>query len=536
MITNLGQFQILEVLGRGGMGTVYRGIDSLIGRPVAIKVIRLLGYNDAEEQTWLRDRLYREAQAAGVLSHPGIVTVYQVGEEQDVAYIAMEFVDGPTFQKILDDGGNRDLELCCRVLRETAAALDYAHQRGVVHRDIKPANIMVAANGATKVTDFGIAKTLLGQQTTKAGMILGTPFYMSPEQIQGKTLDGRSDQFALAVIAFEIFTGRKPFNAEQITSVCYQIIHQETPDAGELNPQLGVELPAVLKKGLSKEPEDRYPTCVAFADALAKACAPIADAQETLTHTGLPPLTSSVPPIPTQASVPSSTRQWLVGLATALLLVALTGALISLFRSKPAPPVLALAPDLKQNPMEPPREEQAKPSQAPVVADPSPSPPEPEPPEAPTAELPTIPLKSKSETSPPQPTPPPKPALQAGKLVWTGQVSKGGTITINGSDVSSGSVTGRLPGRPVTIQVHPAESGTEGLMVFTTDPHFAKPASVNTGSGTATYTFDPRHATDLVVFETPGPQNNWERLVLRVNNPKMTACVIEWRATPSGSN
>jgi hypothetical protein len=120
--------------------------------------------------------------------------------------------------------------------------------------------------------------------------------------------------------------------------------------------------------------------------------------------------------------------------------------------------------------------------------------------------------------------------------VWTGQVSKGGTITINGSDVSSGSVTGRLPGRPVTIQVHPAESGTEGLMVFTTDPHFAKPASVNTGSGTATYTFDPRHATDLVVFETPGPQNNWERLVLRVNNPKMTACVIEWRATPSGSN
>jgi serine/threonine protein kinase len=394
------------------------------------------------------------------------------------------------------------------------------------------------------VTDFGIAKTLLGQQTTKAGMILGTPFYMSPEQIQGKTLDGRSDQFALAVIAFEIFTGRKPFNAEQITSVCYQIIHQETPDAGELNPQLGVELPAVLKKGLSKEPEDRYPTCVAFADALAKACAPIADAQETLTHTGLPPLTSSVPPIPAQASVPSSSRQWLVGLATALLLVAITGGLISLFRSRPEPPALPAiaatpAADLRQNPPEPPNAEQAQPSQIPAMSDPPAPPPEPEPPAAPTTELPipspTIPSKTKPETKPQQLAMPPKPPLQAGKLVWTGQVSKGGTITITGGDVSAGSVTGRLPGRPVSIQVHPAESGTEGLMVFTTDTQFARPASVNTGHGTATYTFDPRHATDLVVFETPGPQNNWERLVLRVNNPKMTACVIEWRAAANGS-
>src|SRR6476469_8761579 len=145
------------------MGTVYRGIDPILGRPVAIKVIRLLGYNDNEEQAWLRDRLFREARAAGSLCHPSIVTIYHVGEEQDVAYIAMEFVDGPNLQQIMAAEGPKDKTMLCRILVEAAAALDYAHKRGLVHRDIKPANIMVTAAGMTKVTDFGIAKTSLGQ-------------------------------------------------------------------------------------------------------------------------------------------------------------------------------------------------------------------------------------------------------------------------------------------------------------------------------------------------------------------------------------
>jgi serine/threonine protein kinase len=218
MLTKLGPFQILEVIGRGGMGTVYRGLDPIIGRPVAVKVIRLLGYNDGDEQTWLRDRLFREARAAGSLSHPSIVTIYQVGEDQDVAYIAMEFVDGPTLQEKMKEPV--DKVMICRILCETAAALDHAHKCGLVHRDIRPANIMVTASGATKVTDFGIAKANLSQTATQTGVILGTPFYMSPEQIRGSPPDGRSDQFALAVIAYEVFTGRKPFQAEHPTSVC----------------------------------------------------------------------------------------------------------------------------------------------------------------------------------------------------------------------------------------------------------------------------------------------------------------------------
>ncbi len=268
MLTKLGPFEILEVIGRGGMGTVYRGIDPIIGRPVAIKVIRLLGYNDNEEQEWLRDRLFREARAAGSLCHPGIVTIYHVGEEQDVAYIAMEFVDGQNLQQIIAAQGTRNKPMLCQVLLETAAALDYAHKRGLVHRDIKPANIMVTASGVTKVTDFGIAKTNLGQTATKTGMILGTPFYMSPEQIRGKALDGRSDQFALAVIAYEIVTGRKPFESEQMTSVCYQIIHEEPLSPEDVNPGVGGELAAVIKRGLAKEADLRYPTCTAFAAAL----------------------------------------------------------------------------------------------------------------------------------------------------------------------------------------------------------------------------------------------------------------------------
>jgi serine/threonine protein kinase len=200
VLTKLGPFQILEVIGRGGMGTVYRGIDPIIGRAVAVKIIRLVGYHDSDEQEWLRDRLFREARAAGSLCHPNIVTIYQVGEEQDLAYIAMEFVDGATLESVLVTEGAKDKAMLCRILCETAAALDYAHRRGLVHRDIKPTNIMLTGSGQTKVTDFGIAKTMLGQTATKTGMVLGTPFYMSPEQIRGTKLDGPSDQFALAAV------------------------------------------------------------------------------------------------------------------------------------------------------------------------------------------------------------------------------------------------------------------------------------------------------------------------------------------------
>src|SRR5690242_16405566 len=271
MLAKIGHFEILELVGRGAMGAVYRAVDPLIGRSVAIKLIRLIGYNDGEEAAFLKDRLFKEAKAAGGLSHPGIVTIYQVGTQDDQAFIAMEYIDGATLESRLDSDPRIDDALFSRVLVEMAAALDYAHQRGIVHRDIKPANIMLTAGGAVKITDFGIAKTLLGRTVTQSGMILGTPFYMSPEQVQGQALDGRSDQFALAVIAYQMLTGRRPFDGKEVTSVCYQIVHAERASPADLNPNLRPEVARVLKRALEKNPANRFPTCAEFAAALVSA-------------------------------------------------------------------------------------------------------------------------------------------------------------------------------------------------------------------------------------------------------------------------
>src|SRR5579884_982504 len=271
MISKIGPFEVLELVGRGAMGSVYRALDPLIGRLVAIKVIRLIGYNDGDEAAFLKDRLFREAKAAGRLSHPGIVTIYQVGTYEDQAYIAMEYIDGPTLQQRLGSEPSAPPAFFRRVLTETAAALDYAHGCGVVHRDVKPANIMIAASGAVKVTDFGIAKTMLGHTQTQTGTILGTPFYMSPEQVEGKPLDGRSDQFALAVLAYEMLTGRKPFQADQVTSICYQIVHAEPLSPRDINPELGQDVATILKKGLAKDPAERFRTCSEFATTLVHA-------------------------------------------------------------------------------------------------------------------------------------------------------------------------------------------------------------------------------------------------------------------------
>jgi serine/threonine-protein kinase len=197
----IGRYKIVRELGRGAMGVVYHAIDPNIGRPVAIKTIQLGGPRKPEEQERLRERLFREARSAGILSHPGIVTIYDVEQQGDLAYIAMEYVDGPTLDQYLASEEPVPSERLFSILAQTAAALDYAHQKGIIHRDIKPANIMIAGDGTVKVTDFGIAKITASEQFTMTGSIVGTPHYMSPEQVQGQPVDGRSDQFSLAVIA-----------------------------------------------------------------------------------------------------------------------------------------------------------------------------------------------------------------------------------------------------------------------------------------------------------------------------------------------
>lgn len=265
----IGRYQILGELGRGAMGVVYKAQDSKIGRTVAIKTIRLSDLTEPRERARLRERLFREAQSAGILSHPNIVTIYDVQEEEETAYVFMEFVDGPTLDAVIH-ASTPAPDLVLSVLRQTAAALDYAHAKGIVHRDIKPANIMLGEDGIAKITDFGVAK-LVSQQMTQTGTMMGTPSYMSPEQIQGRPLDGRSDQFSLAVIAYELVSGEKPFVADSLPPLLFTIVREEPVSPQRLNPSLGAMLPAAIIKGLSKKPSDRYSSCSEFVEAITAA-------------------------------------------------------------------------------------------------------------------------------------------------------------------------------------------------------------------------------------------------------------------------
>ena len=255
------------------MGVVYHAIDPNIGRPVAIKTIQLANVRNPGEQERLRERLFREARSAGMLSHPSIVTIYDVEQQDDLAFIAMEYVDGPTLDQILSAPRPIDPERMFRLLAQTAAALDYAHQKGIVHRDIKPANIMIATDGTAKITDFGIAKITTSEQLTMTGSIVGTPHYMSPEQVQGQPVDGRSDQFSLAVIAYEMLTGEKPYTGEHLTTVVYKIVAEEPRPPHVLNSTLLGPIEDALCKGLAKNPAARYATCQEFVRSLEKACA-----------------------------------------------------------------------------------------------------------------------------------------------------------------------------------------------------------------------------------------------------------------------
>jgi len=269
----IGRYKIVRELGRGAMGVVYHAIDPNIGRPVAIKTIQLGGPRKPDEQERLRERLFREARSAGMLSHPGIVTIYDVEQQGELAYIAMEFVDGPTLDQLLSDAQPLAPNRMFGILAQTAAALDYAHSKGIVHRDIKPANIMIAGDGTAKITDFGIAKITAAEQFTMTGSIVGTPHYMSPEQVQGQPVDGRSDQFSLAVIAFEMLTGEKPYTGEHLTTVVYKIVAEEPVAPHRINSTLSGPIENAMRKGLAKKADARYRTCSEFIDALEKACA-----------------------------------------------------------------------------------------------------------------------------------------------------------------------------------------------------------------------------------------------------------------------
>jgi serine/threonine-protein kinase len=270
-VQQVGRYQIVGELGRGAMGIVYQALDPAIGRTIAIKSIRLQDLTDEAERTRLRERLFREAQSAGILSHPNIVTIYDIAEQDGMAYIFMEFVNGPPFEKMLRVELAPDKETLLSIFRQTAAALDYAHKKGIVHRDIKPANIMIHEDGTAKITDFGVAK-IMSQQMTLSGTMMGTPSYMSPEQVQSTPITGRADQFSLAVIVYEALTGEKPFAAEYMPTLLYKIVREDPVPPQRLNTTLNAQLETALRKALAKIPEDRYETCTDFITALAAAC------------------------------------------------------------------------------------------------------------------------------------------------------------------------------------------------------------------------------------------------------------------------
>jgi serine/threonine-protein kinase len=249
---------------------VYRALDPGIGRTVAIKTI--LADSKSASGAALRERFRREARSAGILSHPNIVTIHDFSESGDIMFIAMEFIQGETLGEKMAESGALPLDLVLPVVRGAADALDYAHANNIVHRDVKPANLMLTTTGMVKVTDFGIAKMLDDEiGLTSTGMVIGTAQYMSPEQIAAKPATGRSDQFSLAVIAYEMLTGQKPFQGNSWASVMHQIMSVDPPPVKQHRQDLGDEVTTVLRKALSKDPDARYPSCREFADDLAHA-------------------------------------------------------------------------------------------------------------------------------------------------------------------------------------------------------------------------------------------------------------------------
>ena len=251
----LGRYEIIAELGHGAMGIVYKAIDPLIDRTVAIKTIKLDLSRD--ELANFEERFYREAKSAGRLNHPNIVTIHDVGKTDNVAYMAMEFLEGRALREVLDVHTALSIDKIVDIAAQIADGLAYAHENGIVHRDIKPANIMLVRDGIAKITDFGIAQTPTGSRTL-AGTILGSPKYMAPEQVLGKAVDGRSDLFSLGVVLYEMLTGESPFNGDNINTTMYRILNETPVPPKTLTPRIPDVFDAIVAKLLAKHPDERY--------------------------------------------------------------------------------------------------------------------------------------------------------------------------------------------------------------------------------------------------------------------------------------
>jgi len=249
------------------MGIVYRAQDPVIGREVAVKTMHLAADGESPDRPEFISRFQTEARAAGLLTHPNIVVVYDAGEEDGMFYITMELVAGRSLQTLLDARQTFPMTRAIRIMEQACSALDYAHRHNIVHRDIKPANLMISENDVLKITDFGTAK-IMRFNATQTAHVIGTPSYMSPEQIKGKQVDGRADIFALGVILYELVTGEKPFPGQNITTVIYKIVNEEPVPPRQLDPSIHPGLSALITRALAKEPTARFQSCGEMLEAL----------------------------------------------------------------------------------------------------------------------------------------------------------------------------------------------------------------------------------------------------------------------------
>jgi serine/threonine-protein kinase len=485
-LPSAGRYEIVEKIGAGGMGSVYRAKDPVIGRSVAVKAIAFADVPDPKERREMQIRTAREARSAGMLSHPNIVTVHDIGQESGLAFIVMELVEGPTLWELFCQKGKLGKSELFKILEGSAAALDYAHGHGVIHRDVKPSNILVRPDGVAKLTDFGVAKILAAEQLTRTGLVVGTPNYMAPEQIKEQNVTPASDQFGLAVIAYELLTGSKPFDGGTFSSLLYKIMAEPTPPATELNPRLPSAAEEVLEKALAKDPEKRYENCGAFVKALADACVPLPEdglGERKKTEAALkpPPEDESVERLSldqlrkvdatgpkfhaplVQQEQPKSRRNLIIGAAAAvLLLAAIVGLLMSGGGAEEAdqdpPPPMVLAendpPEAAPTQSDP---SAAVPSGQPAASNPPAAAPPPSAAPQPPAAQPSGAGSSSSATVAPE-TPIATAPLLVGAtttIVWRGQLDPGADLVIEGDTASAGEISRGLPGAPVEIEVSP---------------------------------------------------------------------------------
>lgn len=318
----LGRYRIDKELGRGAMGRVFLAFDPTIERRVAIKTIQIFESIPPSEQEQARERFLREARSAGQLIHPGIVTVFDVGEADGFPYLAMEYVEGETLDVFCREEALLPVEAAVEIVASAAEALAFAHARGIVHRDIKPANLMRVSERAAKIMDFGLAKNPAAQ-LTQDGALLGTPNYMSPEQIRGDALDGRSDLFSLTVVLFELLTGTKPFAGDTVSSVLYRIVHEPPRDPELLAGRVPAAVAEAVRRGLAKDPDARFRDGTEMATALRRAGSGAARGSSATPPAGVAAADATAAGIPRAYAAPRRSRwPWVVAAGLGLAIVA----------------------------------------------------------------------------------------------------------------------------------------------------------------------------------------------------------------------